>query len=63
MSGYTPATPNGYLAMGLALATGTISNALKNVAYEFIFYNRVLSASERKVVHRYLGNRYGISVP
>ena len=32
-------------------------------AYEFVLFNRVLGATERALVHRYLGVRYGIAVP
>ena len=32
-------------------------------AYEFVLFNRVLGATERAFVHRYLGVRYGIVVP
>jgi hypothetical protein len=60
---FTPESPTNYLVLALAYPAGVVSSPLANVAYEFIVYNRVLSAAERIVVHRYLGGRYGISVP
>jgi hypothetical protein len=36
---------------------------LNGDAYEFVVFNRVLKAPERTLVHRYLGARYGVSVP
>jgi hypothetical protein len=37
--------------------------AIAGDAYEYIFFNRVLSAYELAQIHRYLGGRYSIAVP
>ena len=55
---------------GLASCTNYALMALDNVptyplngdAYEYIIFNRVLAPTERTMVHRYLGGRYGIAV-
>jgi hypothetical protein len=58
----TPGAPTQYV-LG-ALSTGaTPAFPLGGNMYEFIVYNSVLSAAQRLLVHRYLGQRYGITVP
>jgi hypothetical protein len=60
ISGFTPGSPTAYAVFA---RSGSGTNPLNGAGYEFIVYNRVLSAAELTVVHRYLGGRYGISVP
>jgi hypothetical protein len=59
-AGFTPGTPTRY-----ALLARSVTGAapLGGPCYEFIAYNYVLSAAQRLLVHRYLGARYGITVP
>jgi hypothetical protein len=47
----------------LSLSAGAPQFSFTGAAYEFLIFNRILSAAERLVVHRYLGGRYGIAVP
>ena len=56
----SPAASAKYLLFGL---DNTPQYPLAGDSYEYIVYNRVLSAGERQRVHRYLGGRYGIAVP
>jgi len=59
--GFTPGTATNYVIMSL---DGTSPQYfLHGDAYEYVLYNRVLTANERILVTRYLGGRYGISVP
>jgi hypothetical protein len=57
---FTPGTPAAYVACALS---NPIDFPLTGSAYEFIVYNSVLTAAQRLLVHRYLGARYGITVP
>lgn len=49
-----------YVLFGLGVP---IAYNLIGDAYEYVLYNRALAASERVLVHRYLGGRYQIAVP
>jgi hypothetical protein len=59
---FTPGVPTTYSVFARASPIGNTLVAAP-VAYEFIVYNRQLSSAELTAVHRYLGGRYGISVP
>jgi hypothetical protein len=55
-----PATPGGYVVLA---QSSVPDNPVQAPVYEFIIYNRVLSANEFIIVNRYLGGRYGVAVP
>jgi hypothetical protein len=60
ISGFTPGSPNKYTVFARSSAG---VNPFVGSGYEFVVYNRVLSAAELTVVHRYLGGRYSVAVP